>query len=105
MMAQGLHTYFKRWATSTITVTRPSETDAFGNQTAPSQELIDAPCDLQRTGNTLRRVQQVHEEAEAIAFVQTDVNTIRPGDSAAIDADTYTVLDVRRIDNSLILGQ
>ena len=104
MMQRGLHSYFNTFADDEILVERPGEVDPFdGTETQPAQTILEGACDLQRTGQALRRAQILHEEADAVAFLQAPASGIRPTDKATIAGVEYTVIDVRLIDDSLVL--
>lgn len=91
-----------------IEVTDPAETSFDGTETAAAQTVLFGRADVQHQGRTLRRLQQEHEEADAVVFYEGNVTAAKPQHSISIDYDDGrsaegTVQQVYHLDDKLLV--
>ncbi|WP_251961580.1 hypothetical protein [Salinibacter ruber] len=94
---------------ATLTARRTAGTRGPEGYTEESTTTVfQGRCDAQLSGRILQRKRDLHEEIDAVCFVE-DASSIQPGDSAELTLDDGqalegTVVSLSRIDDSVLVS-
>jgi len=101
------HDFFNN-ATATVTRSQGERT-ARGFEETGTTTILESRGDLQESGRTLERKQDIHEVGDALFYADNGVSSVEPGDDIEIDHDddrtmTGSVEEVIKLDSALLIG-